>query len=312
MTKNWFITRFFGLVAFILAFLFSVYPNEVRQIITPFSPISDVELVYYIFLFVILIVAIVFCVAYIGIPIYKKFRPDVIIQDDSLRFNKYPRLVGNPERMQNMTNMSYSEVTVQNCRKTEVKKCSLEIILKKDGNDVYRSKVLTGDSTNPRNPNPMTVTLDGKATVGFHPVCLSLDSFQAFLPNHSLGVAGNFTGTPIAHDEYEMYGKVIYDGKLGKLAYLGKINIPDDFVNKSVIPNAIQVTIDQGGFAVYVEYFQEKVRAKFFGHLNDDIVKDAFQQIKKTYPKIDDLIEINGQLQKCPPANNSDEPMVAY
>jgi len=299
MTKNWFIASFFGLVTFILASLFSVYPSEFRQIIATFIPISDVELVYYTLL-VIFISIIVVCGAYIGFPVYKKLRPDVIIQDDSLRFNKYPCLVGNHGRLNPMTNISYSEITVQNCRKTEVKKCSLEIILRKEGKDVYRSKVLTGDSTNPSNPNPMTVTLDGEGTVGFHPVCLHLDSFQAFLPNHSLGVAGNFAGTLIAPDEYKIFGKVICDGKLGKLTSLGKINIPDDFVNKAEIPNDIQVIIDHGGFAVYAEFFQGRVRAKFFGLVNDENIRLALRNLERTHA-IDDSIEVNGRLQTRPP-----------
>lgn len=297
MSLKWVITGVLAVVSLIFTFLLSVYPNEIHQIISSTIPISDVAFVYSTLLvtFLLLLVTSVF---YIGFLIYKKLKFDVIIQDDSLRFNKYPYLVGHYGRLKWDTNMSYAEVTVQNCRKTELKKCSLEIILRKEGKDIYCEKVLSADSTN--EPNPIMVSIDGTRKVGFHPVCLRLASFQAFLPDHSSGTAGYCSGKLIKYDEYEIFGKVIYDGKLGKLTYLGKINIPADFLTKAKIPNDIQVIIDQGGFAVYAELVKGKVRAKFFGHNNDDDIRDALQHLKRKYLRTDDLIEDNGKLRKRP------------
>jgi len=123
---------------------------------------------------------------------------------------------------------------------------------------------------------------------------------QAFLPDHSPVVAGKISGKLIKYDEYEIFGKVICDDNLGKSTYLGKINIPDDFLTKAKIPNDIQVIIDQGGFAVYAELVQGKVRAKFFGHNNDDDIKNALKRLKIKYLRIDDSIEDNGTLRKLP------------
>jgi len=296
--SRWVISGFFAVVPLILAFLFSVYPNEVRQVISSTIPISDVAFVYYTLLVIFLLLPVA-SVIYTGFLFYEKRKFIVKIQDDSLRFNKYPYLVGSHGKLKRNTNMSYAEVTVQNCRKTEVEKCMLQIILRKEGKDIYCVKVVSADST--IIPNPNTVSIVGKTKVGFHPVCLHLDSFQAFLPDHSLGKAGKIFGKLITHDEYEMFGKVICDGKLGKLIYLAKINIPADLLTKAKIPNDIQVIIDQGGFAVYAELVQGKVRAKFFGHNNDDDIKKALQLLKREYRgQTDDSIEDNGRLRKRP------------
>ncbi|TSA55492.1 hypothetical protein D4R42_05470 [bacterium] len=48
------------------------------------------------------------------------------------------------------------------------------------------------------------------------------------------------------------------------------------------------------------ELVQGKVRAKFFGHHDDDDIMVSLQQLKKTYPQIDNLIEENGRLRKRP------------
>lgn len=299
MTKNWLVASFFTIVGFILSFVFSVYANEVRQIISSYIAISNVDLVFYIILVSFLLIFSVFG-AYISIQIYNWVRLGVRIEEESLRFYKYPLILGTNQRMNNMTNISYSEITIHNCQKKQVNRCSLEIILKKDGKQVYNSKVLTGDATNPKEPNPLTVTLDGKGNIGFHPVAVCLDSFQAFLPNHSLGVAGKFTGPLIAHDEYEMFGKVIFDDKLGKSTSLGKINIPNDFLDKAEIPNDIQIIIDQGGFAVYVELFQNNPRAKFFGNINNKEINNVLQRLRRPYPNLDRTIEVNGTARNRP------------
>ena len=242
------------------------------------------------------LLADVCCEAGITLSVMDAARPqdfEVIIQEESFRFNKYPFLVRAHGKSQIMANMSYAEITIQNCRNTEIKKCSLEIILRKEGKDIYCEKVLSADSTN--QPNPMTVSIDGTRKVGFHPACLHLASFQAFLPDHSLKVAGKISGKLIKYDEYEIFGKVICDGKLGKSTYLGKINIPADFLTKAKIPNDIQVIIDQGGFAVYAELVQGKVRAKFYGHFTDGDVKRALKALNKEYVNVDMIVEENGK-----------------
>jgi len=155
---RWVISGFFAVVPLILAFLFSVYPNEVRQVISSTIPISDVAFVYYTLLVIFLLLPLA-SVLYIGFLIYTKLKFDVIIQDDSLRFNKYPYLVGSHGELSLDTNISYAEVTVQNCGKTKLAKCGLEIILRKEGKDIYCEKVVSANSTIV--PNPMTVSIVG-------------------------------------------------------------------------------------------------------------------------------------------------------
>jgi len=110
MSKNWFISGVFAFASFFFAFLFSVYPKEIRQIISSIVSVSDATFAYYIF-FCISLFLLVASIAYIGYLIYKKFKFDVILQDNSLRFNKYPCLWGHHGRLNPMTNMSYSEVS---------------------------------------------------------------------------------------------------------------------------------------------------------------------------------------------------------
>lgn len=284
-------------ISAILGFLIVVYREQVRHVISSSLGISDVILVSYALVFCILLA---FAVSIIGISlvVYEKFKTDVIIQKESLRFNKYPYLVSLNQEFRNMTNMSYSEVTVENCENNKVNECEVEITLRKDDVEVYRSKVLSSDST--REPNPMTLFIDGKGKVGFHPICLRLDILQAFLPNHSLGKAGSFAGTLVKHGEYEISGRTIFDGKSGKPTSLGRINIPQDFLEKSKIPNDIQVIIDQGGFSVYAEFFEGKVRAKFYGQeITEDDIRRTLEHLQEI-PKLDDMIEVNGKLRKLP------------
>lgn len=82
-----------------------------------------------------------------------------------------------------MTNMSYSEITIENSDENKVNECEAEITLEKEGSETYKSKVLSASSV--KEPNPMSVTIDGKGAIGFHPICLQLDTLEAFLPNHS-------------------------------------------------------------------------------------------------------------------------------
>lgn len=295
MARHWLISAIAVAVSSIFAFLIGVYSEQIREMISSATGLTDATVVFYFVLGAILLIFVV-SLSYIALMIYTKFfKFDVIIQKESFCFNKYPYLVGSRGRIQVMTNMSYSEVTIQNCGKTKVNDCSLEITLRKEDKDV-KSKVLSSDST--REPNPMDVSIDGEGRIGFHPVCLSLHSFEAFLPNHSLKVAGSFSGTLIPHGEYETLAKVIYDGKLGKLTSLGQIKIPDDFVNKAKIPNDIQVIIDQGGFAVYAELFQGKVRAKFFGHFTNGDVKRTLKALSEQNFQVDLTVEENGKLRK--------------
>jgi hypothetical protein len=282
-----------GIISGVFLLLVSLFTDEIRKLITSAFGVSSELFVFYA-LIALAVIGIVSSVVILIADLRKKL--NVIIQEDSLRFNKYPHLlIYSNRRAQQMLNMVYGEVTIENCVNAKVKECEVEITLKKKGVDVYKSKVLSADST--KEPNPMTVSIDAKGTKGFHPLCLNLDSFVAFLPNHSLGIGGAFSGTLVPHGEYEIFGRVISNGKFGKLASLGKVNIPNDFVSKAKIPNDIQVTIDQGGFAVYVERNQDKVRAKFFGHNNDDDIREIFAQYLEKIPQIDDVIEDNGKLR---------------
>jgi len=285
-----------ALVTGILGFLISLYPEQVKQIISSTVGTSDVAFVFNVLIFCI-VLAFSGSILYILCLVYRKLKIDVLIQKESLRFNKYPYLVSLNQQVQNMPNMSYSEITVENRGKNKVNECEVEITLRKEGNDVYKSKVLSSDST--KEPNPMTISIDAHGRVGFHPICLRLDSFEVFLPNHSLGAGGSFTGTLVKHGEYEILGRTIFDGKSGKPTYLGKIKIPNDFLDKAKIPNDIQVIIDQGGFIVYAEFFEGKVRAKFYGHNNEEDIRRTLQYLEQI-PKLDDVIEDNGTPIKRP------------
>jgi len=225
----------------------------------------------------------------------KKEEPDVLIKENSLHFNKYPYLlVSSSRRVQPMTNMVYAEITIENRGNAKAKECEVEILLR--GKENYRSKVLSADST--KTPNPMTVSVDAVGgTIGFHPLCLELSTLEVVLPNHSLGKAGVFTGTLVKHGEYEVLGKVLHDGRQSKIVSLGKVEIPNGLLEKAKIPNDIQVIIDQGGFAVYVERYQGKARAKFCGHHNDSDIKRIVQEYFGKIPQIDNVIEDNGRIR---------------
>jgi len=290
------ISGIIGSISTILIFIVAVYREQVRQVISSVLGIADVTLVFYALIICVLL-AFAVSILSISLLIYEKFKTDVIIQKESLRFNKYPYLVGSNQGVQRMTNMSYCEITIENRSKNKVNQCEVEITLRQEGDDAYKSKVLSSDST--KESNPMTLSIDAHGKVGFHPLCLSLHSFQAFLPNHSLGKGGLFTGTLVRQGEYEMFGRTIFDGKSGKTISLGKINIPKDFLDKAKIPNDIQVTIDQGGFAVYAEFSEGKVRAKFHGHCNEDEIRRALEHLQEI-PRLDDMIEDNGKLRKRP------------
>lgn len=297
MPRHWLISGVTVLVTAILAFLIAVYPEQIRQLISSTLNLPDVTIVFYILVCVILLV-LGGSIVYISLLIYAKFKFDVVIQEKSLRFNKYPYFIVYPDkREQKMPNTAYAEITIENRGKKKVNECEVEITLKKKGVEIYRSKVLSSDST--KEPNPITISIDAKGTKGFHPLCLNLNSFVAFLPNHPLGV-GVFSGTLVSHGEYEIFGRVMYDGKFGKLSSLGKINIPNDFVNKAKIPNDIQVTIDQGGFAVYAEFYQGRIRAKFYGHNNEGDVRRTLKHLEKDNLQIDNMIEDNGKLRNRP------------
>ena len=230
---------------------------------------------------------------------YIRGKSEVIIQKNSLRFNKYPYLVFSKQRQkQQMSNMAYATITVENVGKIKANECEVEIQLKNDG-EPYSSKVLSSLSADSQGrSNPKTVSIDGNhGTMGIHPLALHLDTLQAFLPNHSLGVAGKFTGVLVKHDWYEIFGKVIYDEKQSERTSLGKIKIPDDFLIKSVIPHDIQILIDQEGFAVYLERCQDRTRAKFYGHCRDEeIIRIILNDLIK-YPEIDIIFEDNGKMR---------------
>jgi hypothetical protein len=268
----------------------------IREMISTATGQTDTTVVFYLILGTAIVITFL-GISYVVWMIYTKyFKIDLLIQKDTLRFNKYPLLIRSTGLPHGMTNTSYAEITVHNNSKTKINECCLEIVLRRNKKDAYKSKVLSSDSTEGR--NQITVSIDPEGDKGFHPLCLNLASFQVFLPNHYLGEAGAFTGTLVAHDEYDIFGRVLYDGKSGKALPLGKIKVPDDFINKAKIPNDVQVIIDQGGFAVYVEFFQGKVRAKFFGRFTDGDVKRTLKTLNELKFQVDTTIEDNGKLRK--------------
>ena len=138
-----------------------------------------------------------------------------------------------------------------------------------------------------------------------HPGCLCLDSFQTFLPNHSLGKGGAFTGMLIAHGDYDLFGRILHNGKCGKWIALGKVKTPTDFVDKAKIPNDVQVIIEQGGFAVYAELYKGKIRTRFFGNPSNNDIRRCFREIRRSLKDpmvIDEMIDVNGTTRKRPRA----------
>jgi hypothetical protein len=286
------ISKIGGIISLFALGLIALYPNEIKDLITSIFGVSNKEIVLY-----ALIGLAIFGIFSCGIILIHNWRTKskVIIQKNSLRFNKYPFLVKSKSRMQQMPNMVYAEITVENSGRTKVK-CEVEISLKNNGMS-HKSKVVSADST--ISPNPMSIYVDANGgEMGFHPLCLKLDTLDVFLPNHPLGSGGNFTGTQVRHGKYEMFGKVIYGNEQSKTLSLGKIKLPDDFLNNAKIPNDIQVRIDQGGFAVYLESYQGKIRAKFYGKNNDNDTKDIILNYLEKIPLIDDIIDDNGKLRK--------------
>lgn len=271
--------------------LIALYPTEIKELIASIFGVSNKEFVFYA-LIVLTILGISLSVYIIVINLIKK--NEVIIQKDSLRFNKYPYLLKSKQGFQPMPNMIYAEITIENRGKSKVK-CEVEISLK--NNTSYKRKVLSADST--ISPNPMSISVDANGgLMGFHPLCVNLDTLDTFLPNHSLGRGGAFSGTQVRHGEYEIFGKVIYEQKQSKIVSLGKIKIPDDFLKNAKIPNDIQVITEQGGFAVYLESHQGKIRAKFYGQNNDADVKSVILKYLEQIPQIDEIIDDNGKLRQ--------------
>jgi len=234
-------------------------------------------------------------------------KSDVILQKDSLCFFKFPYLVFLQQKPQKMTNMVYAVITAENVGKLKAKECEVEILLKND--KPYSSKVLSSLSVDSQGRhNPKTVSIDGNhGTIGFHPLALNLDTLQAFLPNHSFGVAGNFTGTLVDPDWYEIFGKTIYDEKQSEITPLGKVKIPEDILDKAEIPNDVQRIMDQGGFAVYLEFCQGKIRSKFYGHNDDEDVKKIILEHLTKIPQIDNILEDNEQLRHWTQKNHTIE-----
>jgi hypothetical protein len=295
MARHWVLSGIWIAVGLIFTFLIGVYSEQIREIISSATGFTDTTVIFYFVLGTILLIFFG-TLFYIGFLIYSKFfKIDVVIQKDSLSFVKYPYLAGSHGNLQPYTNKSYGDIMVHNKSKSRINECSLEISLRKDNMDIYKSKVLSSDSTP---PNPISVSIDGEGDKGFCPVSLRLDSFQAFLPHDSLGQAGNFTGPLIANGSYEIFGRILIEGKCGKWVSLGNIAIPSDLVDKAKVPNDIQVIIDQGGFAVYAELFQGKVRAKFFGDFTDGDVNRTLNGLKKQKFQVDMTVEENGKLRK--------------
>ncbi len=226
-----------------------------------------------------------------------KSQPNVIVQKGSFRINKYPLYVVTAQGVQQQPNIAYAEIAIENVGKARAEKCEVEVILKSGGKEVYSSKVVSADST--RTPNPLSVSLDPRGgTIGFHPLCLGLGTLQAFLPNHSLGVPGAFDGTLVRHGEYEVYGKVSYDGRQGESGLIGRVKVPEDFLEKSTIPNDVQVQVDQGGFAVYLVKNGESVRARIYGKHSDNDVGNMVLDYLLRIPQIDSIVDDNGRLRR--------------
>jgi len=295
MVRHWIIKVIGVIASFISAFLISVYEEQIRELISTYTGQTDTNVVLFlIWGTVILLIALSF--SYIIWTIYANyFKINVVIEKDSLSFIKYPYRAGTRGNIQQYTNMAYGDITLHNNTKNRINDCSLEIDLRRNNISAYKAKVLSSSATP---PNPIRVSIDGEGDASFCPVGLNLKSVQAFLPHNSLGQAGNFTGPLIANGEYEFFGRVIIEGKCGKWYSLGTMKIPSDIIEKAKIPNNIQVTIDQGGFAVYAELFQDKVRAKFFGNFTNGDVKRVLTSLKKQELAVDDTVEENGKLRR--------------
>jgi len=80
----------------------------------------------------------------------------------------------------------------------------------------------------------VTVSVDPHGTIGFHPLCSAV---RAVLPNHSLGRPGEFTGTLVKHGDYEIFGKAFFSGRQNKTAFVGRVKILEDLLQKAAIPN---------------------------------------------------------------------------
>jgi len=288
-----YISKIWGFIisgAFLM--LVALFPDEIKRLITSSLGVSNEQFVFY----ALIVLAIFGILSSVIIFIYNLIKKsDVIIQKDSICFNKYPYLLISKQGIQLMPNMVYAEITIENRGKTK-ENCEVEISLKNNGIS-FKSKVLSADST--ITPNPIVISIDAnRGMMGFHPLCLRFDTLETFLPNRSSGFAGNFSGKLVRHGEYELFGKVIYGQEQSKLIPISKIKIPEDFLEKAKIPNDIQITIEQGGIAVYLERYQEKVRAKFYGNNKDGDTKHIILEYLEKIPGIDKIIEDNGKLRQ--------------
>jgi len=292
MVRHWIIKVIGVIASFISAFLISVYEEQIRELISTYTGQTDTNVVLFlIWGTVILLIALSF--SYIIWTIYANyFKINVVIEKDSLSFIKYPYRAGTRGNIQQYTNMAYGDITLHNNTKNRINDCSLEIDLRRNNVSEYKTKVLSSGATP---PNPITVPIDGEGNASFCPVGLHLQSIQAFLPHDSLGKAGNFTGPLIANGEYEFFVRILIEGKCKKWQSLGIIKIPVCIIEKAEFPNDIQVIIDQGGFAVYAELFQGKVRAKFFGKFTNGDVKRVLTSLKGLRLLVDDTVEENGK-----------------
>jgi len=293
MQLKWLITAILTMISSFLGILIALYQEEIRKILSSILNTTDTTIAFS-GLVIIVFTCVIILFFYIGYLIFVSYKRIVTIQPNSLRFYKYPYLRCSKIITQQMSNMVYSTITIENHTKNKVEKCELEITLK--GKKPYNSKVCSSYSG--QTPNPLSISIDPDRTVGFHPLCLRLITLDAFLPNIQPQEPGALTGTSVLHDEYEINGKVIYDGKLGKNIIIGKIKIPDDFLQKAEIPNDIKDTLDRGGFAVYLE-LQGKIRAKFYGHNDDSDIKRIIRNnLYGQIPEFDNIIEDNGRLRK--------------
>lgn len=239
------------------------------------------------------VVVVIFIVTVI---LSRIFRPNVIIQKDSLRFYKYPYIESLNQTDTLRPNRAYADITVENIGRIKARECEVEITLR-NGKTYDRVKIVSTVST-PGNPNQMKVSIDGYGgKVTFCPLCLKLDTLGTCLPQYAVD-AGVLGGTPISPDSYEVSARALYDGKPSKLVALGKVRIPDDLVNAKLHSNVQTTTIDEGGFVVYAELYQGKIRAKFSRKTSDDDIKRMVLVLRKEFPRLDNEIDVENEKKR--------------
>jgi hypothetical protein len=224
-----------------------------------------------------------------------KLEPHVTIRQNSLTFYKYPYLLCSKitGKKQLMTNTAYSDVYVLNDGRVDVEKCELAIELSSEGQNPYDATVLSPE-LGPDQKNLLTVSLKAGREVAYHPLALNLATQQAFLPRVSFN-AGNFTGTMVLDGEYEIYAKAYYDGRQTERVFLGRVKIPQDLASAEYHQN-IKVQLEKDSFAVSLEKYDTKIRARFHGVNDEEDVKRIIREHLIKVQQIDKILDNNGTL----------------